>query len=132
MYFAIKEVFAESDFTLCLTFVNGERKKFDMKPYLENGIFLELKDINKFKAVRVCFDTVEWENEADFDPEVLYNESVAIYTAIAGFPYFSAVYRLVIPNVSGLATACLNPQFCRIRVNSAPCGNAMTDSGRYV
>ena len=47
-----------------------------MKPYLDMGIFKELKDISKFNTVHIRFDTIEWANEADFDPEVLYNSSV--------------------------------------------------------
>ena len=30
-----------------------------------------------FRKVRVSFDTIEWENGVDFDPEVLYANSVA-------------------------------------------------------
>jgi hypothetical protein len=46
-----------------------------MKPHLNKGIFRELKDVSLFNTVRVSFDTVEWDNEADFDPEVLYSGS---------------------------------------------------------
>lgn len=49
---------------------------FDMNPYLEKGIFRELKDISLFKSAKVSFDTVEWENEADIDTETLYEDSV--------------------------------------------------------
>ncbi|AKC62825.1 Protein of uncharacterised function (DUF2442) [Clostridium sporogenes] len=49
---------------------------FDMKPYLNKGIFKELKDTSMFKSVKVSFDTIEWENEADIDPETLYEDSV--------------------------------------------------------
>ncbi len=75
MYPAVKEVKPGIDYTLILTFDNGENKRFDMKPYLDNGIFKELKDIEKFNTVHICFDTVEWENEADFDPEILFQNS---------------------------------------------------------
>jgi hypothetical protein len=51
-----------------------------MKPYLNTGIFKALKDEKVFNSARVSFDTVEWENEADIDPETLYHESVAIPT----------------------------------------------------
>jgi hypothetical protein len=47
-----------------------------MTPYLDKGIFTELKDSNLFNTVKVNFDTVEWANEADLDPEFLYEESV--------------------------------------------------------
>jgi hypothetical protein len=49
-----------------------------MKPYLNNGIFKELKDISLFNTVKVSFDTIEWDNEADFDPEFLYKESKSL------------------------------------------------------
>lgn len=78
MEIELKEVKANSDYTLLLTFNNGEVKIFDMKPYLDLGIFKELKDLKLFKSVRKSFDTVEWPNEADIDPESLYNESNAI------------------------------------------------------
>ncbi len=47
-----------------------------MSSYLEKGIFRELKDLSLFKSAGVSFDTVEWENEADIDPETLYEDSV--------------------------------------------------------
>lgn len=47
-----------------------------MKPYLDKGIFKELKDEKKFRSVRVSFDSIEWSNQADIDPEVLYKKSV--------------------------------------------------------
>ena len=49
-----------------------------MKPYLQLGIFQELKDISLFKTVRTSFDSIEWENEADLDPEILYQDSIQI------------------------------------------------------
>lgn len=61
-----------------LTFENGERRQFDMKPYLDFGIFKELKDLRLFKTVKTSFDSIEWDNEADFDPEILYQKSIKI------------------------------------------------------
>ncbi len=81
MYFAVTAVTALENYTLGLKFKNGETKVFDMKPYLETGIFKELKDETLFKTVRVSFDTVEWANEADIDPETLYKDSIAMQPA---------------------------------------------------
>ncbi len=81
MYFAVTAVTALENYTLGLKFKNGEAKVFDMKPYLETGIFKELKDETLFKTVRVSFDTVEWANEADIDPETLYKDSIAMQPA---------------------------------------------------
>lgn len=76
MYLSVKHVKALDDYKLLLTFENGEVRLFDVNPYLNKGIFKELKDISMFKSVKVSFDTVEWGNEADIDPETLYEDSV--------------------------------------------------------
>ena len=81
MYFAVTEVTPLENFLLRLKFKNGEEKVFDMKPYLNTGIFKELKDEAIFKTVKVSFDTVEWDNEADIDPETLYSDSIALQPA---------------------------------------------------
>jgi hypothetical protein len=75
MYLAVKDVKPQDNYLLLLTFENGEKRQFDVKPYLHLGIFQELKDERLFKTVRKSFDTIEWENEADFDPEFLYEKS---------------------------------------------------------
>ena len=78
MYQAVKEVKAQNNYLLWLTFKNGEQRIFDMKPFLEFGLFKGIKDKNIFKNVKVSFDTVEWPNQADIDPEVLYKDSIAV------------------------------------------------------
>ena len=78
MYLAIKDVKVIGDYNLMLTFENGEKRKLYMLPYLDKGIFQELKDISVFKTVRISFDTIEWANEADLDPEFLYKYSEKI------------------------------------------------------
>jgi hypothetical protein len=78
MYPAITNVQAIDNYLLILTFKNGEKRQFDMKPYLEIGIFKELKDERLFKTVKPSFDSIEWDNKADFDPEVLFQNSVKI------------------------------------------------------
>ena len=75
MYLAVVDVKPLQDYTLLLTFENGEKRTFDMKPYLGKGIFRDLKNKDMFKTVRVSFDSIEWSNEADIDPEVLYEDS---------------------------------------------------------
>lgn len=78
MFFAVKNVIPLDNYLLRLEFKNGEEKIFDMKPYLETGIFKMLKDEKVFKTAKVTFDTVEWANEADIDPETLYHGGVAL------------------------------------------------------
>ena len=79
MYLSVKQVKPLEDFKLLLTFENGETRIFDMNPYLEKGIFKELKDIQLFNSVKVSFDSIEWQNEADMDPEMLYEDSIPYY-----------------------------------------------------
>jgi hypothetical protein len=81
MYYAVTEVTPLENYKLSLKFKNGEEKIFDMTPYLEIGMFKELKDETLFKTVRVSFDTVEWANEADIDPETLYKDSIVLQHA---------------------------------------------------
>jgi hypothetical protein len=78
MYLAVKGVKPIDNYNLILTFENGEKRQFDMNPFLDKGIFQELRDISKFNTVKLSFDTIEWENEADLDPEFLYKYSLKI------------------------------------------------------
>jgi hypothetical protein len=56
-------------------FENNEIRIFDVKPYLDTGLFKALEDKKFFGMVKVSYDTIEWPNKADLDPEVLYEKS---------------------------------------------------------
>lgn len=73
---------ANDDFSLDLKFDDGSKRRFDVKPYLEYGIFKELKGKNYFKRVKVAFGTVQWPNEQDISPETLYIESRVIESVL--------------------------------------------------
>ena len=73
---AVTSVTALADYRLLLGFANGDQRVFDVRPYLDKGIFSALKDISVFRSVRVNFDTIEWANGADLCPEVLHELSV--------------------------------------------------------
>jgi len=75
MYLSVKKVKPLNDYNLELTFENNEIKIFDVKPYLDTGLFKTLKDKNLFRMVKVSYDTIEWPNKVDLDPEVLYEKS---------------------------------------------------------
>jgi len=66
----------EQDFFLTLQFSNGEIRRFDVKPYLNKGIFQEIKDVSKFYSVHTDGLGIEWENEAALCPDTLYFGSV--------------------------------------------------------
>lgn len=71
-----KEVYPLSDYKLFLTFDNGEKRVFDVKPYLTGAWFCELKDISYFKSVDVDDFTVVWPHGQDLCPDDLYYLSV--------------------------------------------------------
>lgn len=66
---------ANDDFTLDLKFSDGSLRRFDTKPYLDKGIFKELKDIAYFKNFSIAYGTVRWPHEQDISPDTLYIES---------------------------------------------------------
>jgi hypothetical protein len=49
---------------------------FDVKPYLGTGIFRELRDRTLFNAVRPFLGSIQWPNQADLCPDMLYEQSV--------------------------------------------------------
>src|SRR5574341_167339 len=73
----VKDVKPNPDYTLTITFANGEIKSFDVKPYLNIGIFRELQDKSLFNSVTPFLGSIQWKNGQDFCPDTLYLESVA-------------------------------------------------------
>ena len=69
---------ANEDFSLELKINDNSLRKFDARPYLDVGVFTELKDIGYFKQVRIAFGTVQWPHEQDISPDTLYIESKPI------------------------------------------------------
>ncbi len=72
------EAKANDNYTLDLKFSDGTFRRFDVKPYLELGVFRELKDMEYFSQVSIAYGTVNWPNEQDIAPETLYFESELI------------------------------------------------------
>jgi hypothetical protein len=59
------------DYRIRVTLSNGNKGIFDVKPYLDKGVFKELKDYNYFKRARIELGTITWPNEQDFSPETI-------------------------------------------------------------
>ena len=66
------------DYSLMLTFQTGEHRLFDMRPYLERGVFQTLKDPQKFKQAFAADDTVCWPGNLDISPATLYDRSIPV------------------------------------------------------
>ncbi len=71
----VTNVKPEQNFNLLITFNNGEIKSFDVKPYLETGLFKELKDLSLFNSVKPFLGSIQWANGVDLCPDTLYLES---------------------------------------------------------
>ena len=66
----VKSVEARSDYTLLITFQNGERKEYDVKPLLQYPMYRNLEKV--FPAATVQFGTVVWPGDLDISPDTLY------------------------------------------------------------
>lgn len=64
-----------NNYKLSITFENGEKRIFDVSPFLDKGIFSELKNIDYFQKVKVAFGAIQWPNEQDFSKDTLYKLS---------------------------------------------------------
>ena len=69
---------AHPDYRLELEFENGERRLFDMSPYMDKKPFVKLKPIPLFNCARVDYGTVTWPGNIDIAPETLYDRSVPL------------------------------------------------------
>ena len=65
------KVDANNDYTLFVELSDGRLGKFDVKPYLDKGVFTELKDKNYFKQVRPLFCGIVWPNEQDLSADTI-------------------------------------------------------------
>jgi hypothetical protein len=74
----VKTVKPSSDYTLLITFKNNEKKIFDVKPYLDKGVFKELKNQTLFNTVKPFHGSIQWIHEQDFCPDMLYEEGVPV------------------------------------------------------
>lgn len=75
---SVVQVRARDDFRLELKFNTGENRIFDVRPYLDKGIFKRLQEPALFKQAYVAFDTVCWPGNLDIAPETLYDRSVPV------------------------------------------------------
>ncbi len=77
MFYGIIAVKIIANYKLLVTFENNKNRILDMQPYLQQGVFQELKDERVFSSVGVSFDTIAWSNDIDLDPEFVYDKSSA-------------------------------------------------------
>jgi hypothetical protein len=86
----VEDVKPNPDYTLTVTFINGEVKVFDVKPYLDKGIFRELRDKSLFNSVKPFLGSIQWRNGQDFCPDTLYLEGVSKRNLVGSHNQISA------------------------------------------
>ena len=72
---AVKPV---EDYCILVDFDNGERRLFDVKPYIRGEWFSELSEPEIFNAVRVEGLSVAWPDGQDIAPDCLYCNSESV------------------------------------------------------
>lgn len=74
----VKVVKPLPDFRIYVEIEDGRQGIFDMKPYLDRGVFRELKDVHYFNQVGILFVAVTWPHEQDIAPETLIEEMMPV------------------------------------------------------
>ncbi len=75
MHPRVESVSTDSNYSLKLTFSNGEKRVYDCSTLLDFGVFKELKNKHYFNKVKVVDGTVAWPHEQDICPDTLYLDS---------------------------------------------------------
>ena len=76
MYWDVKLVKPLSDYRIYVEVEDGRTGIFDLKPYLDHGVFKELRDTAYFNQVGIVFGAVTWPNQQDIAPETLLAELI--------------------------------------------------------
>jgi hypothetical protein len=78
MYWDVKAVKPLADFRIYVEIEDGRKGIFDLNPYLDRGVFRELRDIHYFNRVGISFGAATWPNEQDIAPETLLSEMLPV------------------------------------------------------
>lgn len=68
----IKSVDILKEYNLLLTFTNGEKRIFDMKPYLKYPIFKPLNNKDEFNMFSIIDGTIEWKCGSELSTDTFY------------------------------------------------------------
>ena len=75
MYIEITKAEYLDGYRLRLSFSNGEIRVADLESLLSGSVFESLRELEAFRKFSIPFNTIQWENGADFAPEYLYEMS---------------------------------------------------------
>ncbi len=74
MSWNVKTVKPLSDYRIYVEIEDGRKGVFDMRPYLDHGVFRELRDVHYFNQVGITLGAVTWPHDQDIAPETLLAE----------------------------------------------------------
>lgn len=74
------------DYKIRLWFNNGSVRDVDLSHSLDGTIYEPLHNMDYFKRFTIHFNTIEWENGADFAPEYLYEHGQTVYDSTGSEP----------------------------------------------
>jgi hypothetical protein len=80
MHPRVKNVKAKENYLLEIQFTNNTRRIFDVKPYLNFGVFRELKKTEYFRKVSRSGNSIAWPHGQDICPDTLFIESKLLTT----------------------------------------------------
>lgn len=84
MYWDVKTVTPLPDYRIYVEIADGKKGVFDLKPYLDHGVFRELRDVHYFTQVGILLGAVTWPHGQDIAPETLLAEMTSAESAISG------------------------------------------------
>ena len=73
MFLKVKKAQHIANYTIHLTFSNGNSGQVNLEEHLNGEIFEPLKNTEYFKTFKIQGDTIAWENGADIAPEFLHD-----------------------------------------------------------
>ena len=72
MFLEVSKASYLGDYRILLTFNNDETKVVDLQNELNGIVYEPLRQLDYFKNFQIKYNTIEWENGADYAPEYLY------------------------------------------------------------
>ena len=81
---SVVEVEPRRDYSMLLTFADGQKRLYDARPLLGRQVCESLRDISFFMKARAVFGTVVWNEDIDIAPEHLYECSVPVSMRFKG------------------------------------------------
>ena len=74
----VKAVTPQHDYTLLLTFADGQKRIYDARPLLKKKLYAQLQNLDVFQSAQAFCGTVVWRGDIDIAPEHLYECSKPI------------------------------------------------------